>query len=201
MAKIEDGLLSGKLGGKVYCRHPKTPYVRNMPAKSTKEPTEEQVFRRHGFKLISAFIKPLADLLKLHFKGAWHNMGLKLNLSEALIQEGAEARIDYSKIRLTKRGTFKLTIQEAVLLKTGELLVDWEFSRRFVKGIYEAVILVYCPSRDLWCYCITDYCIDDYLGGIIVPDDLLGKELHGYIYFLDHRSGAASDTLYLGEFS
>ncbi|WP_256009358.1 T9SS type A sorting domain-containing protein [Desertivirga xinjiangensis] len=27
MAKIEDGLLSGKLGGKVYCRHPKTPNV------------------------------------------------------------------------------------------------------------------------------------------------------------------------------
>ena len=201
MAKIEDGLLSGKLDGKVYCRHPKTPYVRNMPAKSTKEPTDDQVFRRKGFKLVSALIKPLVDLLKLHFKGTWHNMGLKLNLSTALIQEGAEARIDYSKIRLTKRGAFKIVVLEAVLLKTGELLVDWDFSRQFTRGDEEAVILVYCPSVNEWCYSITDCYIGDCLGGMIVPDEFLGKELHGYMYFLNQRSGAVSETLYLGVFS
>ncbi|WP_256009128.1 DUF6266 family protein [Desertivirga xinjiangensis] len=204
MAKLTGGIfgqVSGQLGGLVYYCLGKTQYIRRLPAKSTKAPTEKQLFRQNGFKLVSALVKPLAELLKMHFAGSWYSTTMKLNLKEALVAEGAEAKIDYSKVRLSKGKLTGIYILESILLEPGQLFVKWQSFRYRTRGNEVAVMLMYCPDGNRWHSAITNYSVEDGMGGMVIPRYMLGKELHGYIYFLDQKSRAVSDTWYLGAFN
>lgn len=203
MAKLTGGIfgrISGQLGGLVYYCSGKTQYMRSMPVKSTKAPTEKQLLQRNRFKLVSALVKPLSELLKIHFGGSWYTTTMKLNLKEALVADGAEAKIDYSKVRLSKGRLTGIHILESILLKSGQLFVKWYAFRYRPKGNEVAVMLVYCPGENCWHAAVTRFSVEDGMGGMIVPRHMLGKELHGYIYFVDRQSRAVSDTYYLGAF-
>ncbi len=73
MAKFLKGILgafSGKVGTVIGACWKGIDYMRSLPKKSTKPPTQLQLDARYQFNLVTGFLRPISGLIKKGFQSA-----------------------------------------------------------------------------------------------------------------------------------
>jgi len=150
MAILKNGIfgkLSGKLGGKVYSSWNGVEVVKDLPKKSTKEPTQLQLDQREKFALCIAFFRCICAVLNVGFKPVAkkmtpRNAAMKYNRDIVLGASGSYS-IDFSKVRISKGN---LTTPGSVKLHCGPkglLLVDYENEIGFGESTDLVFVLFY----------------------------------------------------------
>lgn len=195
--------ISGRIGDKIYCVRNGISYIRSLPSKTTKEPTEKQLVHRAKFNLINSFLFPIKSILneaymKINRKKSGTKMTFNQISQEALTGEYPNLEIDYPKTKLV-RG--KLQPPRCTMTYVGgsnELDFSWNMTN-------------HCNSNDeLWplihCSALNEFWYDlnlgirrgDEFGTIRIPELFIGHEIHVWLAYRSNDRRAFSDSSYMG---
>lgn len=208
MATKQNGswLISGKIGDKVYVIRDGKNYVRSLPAKSSKLPTEKQLAWRTSFAMATQFLIPISSLInesyrKINPKKPGLQFSIRQLLKEALTGVYPHVEIDPSKVILIRGNLAAPTGNMTYVARTNELDFYWlQISNDYQNLSDELGILIWCRAlnefyskRNLGVRRGQEFCT------IPIPLEFKGKEIHVWLFYRspDHRF--FSNTTYMGQ--
>lgn len=205
MAKIFNGIISGRVGDLIFCRRNGVDYVRKVSKRPRKKPSVKQVAQREKFGIVMRFLSPLRGLLdesyrKINPKSSGLQTAAKKILEEAITGEYPAQRLDFSKVSLLRGNLGSPAAEMTYRSETNDLNLWWHVAMR--TDCYlddELIMLIYCPSiSQAW---TTLYKVAmRYEQGCLIqlPCELLGHEIH---IWLAYRSamGKYSESVYMGQ--
>ena len=204
MAKIKDGILTGKLGGIIICNGKKGPYVRSLP-KRTAPPSEAQLKNRFIFKLVQKWLQPVVDFVRLGFRGYSEQVyGMNAAISEmhrsGLVKNGFESYIDPSLVKLSQGKIGFPETMDVALDSDRKLQFSWDTDVDRSNHPRDRVMLLAYNSN------LAEAAMDlsgpeRYEGSATLDLSLMPLgEYHVYAAFLAASGDEQSDSRYLGVF-
>lgn len=205
MAKYHHGVLSGKVGNKVYTVRNGKNCVQSMPKKSTKPATTKQIIQRARFCMVTQFVGPLRNILnqsyaRINRKKDGINVAIQQIHAEAVIGEYPDFEIDFSKVTLI-RGNLRIPIMTMSFCEERSgLKLDWLYS----DGISafpndELIAMIYCQSlEERWAVLATGIYRADEQGLIKMPASLSNREIHIWVFYRSTTLQAYSQSSYMG---
>lgn len=191
--------ISGRIGDIVVVQGKNGPFIRKRPTIKKKAKETESVQRvRNRFAIAANFVKHAASIIRM---GVWPKPSYAINqamseiLRHALVDDGGECFIDYSKVVLSK-GTLvfpnKLEISSSA---AGGLTLNYESPKKNARG-KELIVALYNPLVGWW-----DMIKAPFLSGTLYftpgPFDVL--EVFAFLRNVDGSNASASR--YLGPLS
>ncbi len=207
MARQQNGswLISGKVGDKIYVIRDGKNYVRSLPTKTSKSPTEKQLAHRAKFGLVTQFLLPIAPLLnesykKVNKKRSGFQMAVRQVFAEAVSGAYPNLEIDPSKASLL-HGRLNSPFGEMTYVAgTCELDFYWPLhAQDYGNPTDELCALIWCRSLnefyskfDLGIKREQEFCT------LKIPQSFKCSELHVWLFYrsVDHR--AYSNSVYMG---
>lgn len=195
---------SGKIGEVVYSSWKGINYVKSKSKPSSKPKTVKQLAQQAKFCLAVRFLNPVKGLLNIGFqeltkRRTAHNIAMTHMLREVISGEHPEFNMDYSKVQFSRGSWGK---EHAVRMMPGvtSLGIFWcgDVFQLCAYGDDQVYILIYEPERNIFIQGPSN--VQRMHGACIIsiPDELLGKTLHAYLFCVS-GAGKVSDTTYAGE--
>jgi len=208
MATKQNGswLISGKIGDKVYVIRDGKNYVRSLPAKSSKLPTEKQLAWRTSFAMATQFLMPLSALInesyrRINPKKSGMQLSVQQLLKEALKGVYPNIEIDPSKVSLIRGNLPAPTGNMTYVARTNELDFHWsQVSNVFQNSADELGILIWCRTlNEFYSKLNPGVRRDQEFCTIPIPLEFKGQEIHVWLFYrsADHRS--YSNSTYMGQ--
>jgi len=210
MATYEFGPLGpfrGKLGTVIGSSWKGKPYMRSLPGKITKEPTQKKKNAQSAFSFVSKWLAPINELVMIGF----HHYDLSktgrmsahsYNSLNALIKSSEGFSIDYSKA-LFSYGTLPGALtMDAKLTEDDTVLIIWS-----TETLEEArpsdvlMYLVYFPDKRKADYAIGEHSRKDGKMLFKVPAENRGQRMEIMIAFKSVIDNNVSTSQYLGAIS
>ena len=203
MARIKNGLISGKIGDMVGYQVKGQQFMRKLPKRDA-EPTEGELLSQHMLRLVTQWVRPVLPFIRIGFRG-YHerfegfNAAVSVVRLEALQKDGYASWIDPSKARVS-HGSLPLSQNLQAQLQPGGL-VEFTWDRSGTPK---------CSPRDrvmLLAYNVElQFALPQTFGNIRhsghdslqLPPAKPGK-YHLYAAFLAEDLSRQSDSVYLGE--
>lgn len=199
-------LISGKIGDKVYVIKDGKNYVRSLPKKSTKPPTDKQIAWRATFSLVSKFLTPLNSLLnesyrRINTKKSGFQIISRQIFTEALQGVYPDVEIVPSKVSLIL-GSLKPPFGNMTYVAgANELDFHWPLvSNHYLNPNDELSILIWCkPLNEFYSGLNLGVHRDQEFCTIPIPQAFKGQEIHVWLFYrsADHRS--YSNSVYMGQ--
>jgi hypothetical protein len=206
VAKYKNGILgtfSGTVGSVVFSTWKGIPVIRSKPKYRNTIRSVAQLQQMEKFKLISAFLKPLKDLLKetLELSASdvsWFNKALSENKS-AITGNFPALAIDYPSIVLSK-GRLPLGEPPAISSpESGKLLLTWKIGDGIDRDLTEGSAFIAAYQEELNRWIIGQYAInEDITSCILLVEPFSGKAVQTYIGFISKTSPKKSESRYMG---
>lgn len=208
MAILQNGswLISGKIGDKVYVIKNGKNYVRSLPAKSSKLPTEKQLAWRTSFAMVTQFLMPLSSLLNESYRRINpKKQGLQLSIKQVLKEalQGVYPNIEIDPARVTLiRGSLPSPFGNMTYVaRTDELDFYWpQGFNNYQNSGDELGILIWCRTLNEF-YSKLDLGVrrDQEFCTIPIPREFKGHEIHVWLFYrsADHRF--FSNSTYMGQ--
>lgn len=208
MASLQNGLwlISGKVGDKVYVIKNGKNYVRSLPEKSSKLPTEKQLAWRTSFAMVTQFLIPISSLInesyrKINPKKSGLQLSIRQLLKEALTGVYPNIEIDPAKVILIRGNLAAPTGNMTYVARTNELDFYWpQISKDYQNLSDELGILIWCRAlNEFYSKLNLGVRRDQEFCTIPIPLEFKGQEIHVWLFYRspDHRS--FSNTTYMGE--
>jgi len=208
MASLQNGLwlISGKIGDKVYVIKNGKNYVRSLPGKSSKLPTEKQLAWRTSFAMATQFLMPISSLInesyrKINPKKSGLQFSIRQLLKEALTGVYPHVEIDPSKVILIRGNLPAPSGNMTYVARTNELDFHWpQISNDYQNFSDELGILIWCPTlNEFYSELNSGVHRDQEFCTIPIPLEFKGQEIHVWLFYrsTDHRS--FSNTTYMGQ--
>ena len=200
-----NGGFSGKAGSFIGSNWKSIDYIKGIPRKSNKAPTQKQLDQRMRFGLVLNFLGQIKDILDFGFKSheagkrTGFNVAIQHALNNAIVGDYPNFEIDYSKILLSKATLAKpeLTASNPELHK---VRLEWMVNintRNSFEGD-KLFVVVYSPTKNLF---LDFENIAQRIAGtvdITLQSGFDGEELHVYTFFQQHDSNRVSESVYAG---
>jgi len=210
MATLKKGILgpiSGKVGDAVYSSRNGISHVRSLPKPSQKSATDKQLAQRMKFRLAMGFLTPLNHILndsyrKVNPKRTGIGAAARQILSEAIVGEYPELKIDYSKVALIRGHLASPNAVMAYQHDTNELSFCWsEYGTNYYSSPPDKLLaLVYCTSiPQSWLQLHLKAVRVDEFCTIQMPQQCIGKDFHVWLGYQSQDGRMFSYTVYLGE--
>ncbi|MEJ7694697.1 DUF6266 family protein [Daejeonella sp.] len=207
MARILAGRITGKVGDLVYSTKNGVNYVKQAPKKSLKAPSEKQLFHCRKFAIVMHFLSPLKKLLNESYRSNPKRSGLhnamKKNLCESITGEYPHLKLDYSKVSLVS-GSLRMPQAEMVYdAKSNKLLFCYECHHSYNAYLNDELIaLIYCPElQQNWHPVNTGLQRFEQIGAFKIPNEVIGHEIHIWLYFRSEMLDQFSNSAYIGKVS
>ncbi|MDP2412488.1 DUF6266 family protein [Daejeonella sp.] len=205
MAILHHGILggfSGKVGNIIGYRYKNHYCIRQMPRKSIKPAGNKQVSQRGKFKLSIALISPLRDQLKqLPEKGkrriSAFNCCLSKVLKEAIKGTCPDYCFNYAAIQLSS-GRLSIGHCHAIHASQNNLIFSWCPDTPDFYLDRRLYMLAYNPLRKKWVCDNLELRSDDCRSMLSLPCSFIGEQLETYMYFINAKGKAVSNSMYLG---
>ena len=154
MATLQNGswLISGKIGDKVYVIKNGKNYVRSLPGKSSKLPTEKQLAWRSSFAMATQFLMPLSSLLnesyrRINPKKSGLQLSIRQVLKEALQGVYPNIEIDPARVTLIRGSLPSPFGNMTYVARTDELDFYWpQCFNNYQNSGDELGILIWCRT-------------------------------------------------------
>jgi len=208
MATQQNGswLISGRIGDKVYVIRNGKNYVRSLPVKSSKLPTEKQLALRTKFAMVTQFLMPLSSLINESYRRINPNKsGLQLSirqlLKEALQGVYPNIEIDPARVSLIRGNLPSPVGNMTYVARTDELDFYWpQVSNNYQNSGDELGILIWCRTlNEFYSKLNLGVRRDQEFCTIPIPGEFKGREIHVWLFYrsADHRS--FSNSTYMGQ--
>lgn len=207
MAKIIAGRITGKVGNLVYSTRNGINYVKQAREKSLKAPTEKQQIQWKKFAIVMHFLSPLKKLLNESYRNNPKRSGLqnamKKNLLESIAGEYPRLELDYSKVSLVHGQLWMPQVEMVYDVKSNELLLCYECHHSYNAYLSDELIaLIYCPELpQYWYHINTGLQRFEQIGAFKIPNEVIGQEVHIWLYFKSEMLDQFSNSVYMGKVS
>lgn len=208
MAKIPKGILgpiSGKIGPVVACNGKQGQLARALPKPRPDKPTEAQLAQRKRFGIISKFLTPMRDLLRLSFATDFiamepFNLAASYNMKNAVCGVYPDYYIDYSQVWISY-GLLPAAVSAAVSsVERGKLQFTWTDNSGQGKASKadKTILVAYCEGTGI------HY---SHRGGaeraagaeILDLSGCSGRKVHAWLGFISKDGKDISPGIYVGE--
>lgn len=208
MAILQNGswLISGKIGDKVYVIKNGKNYVRSLPGKSSKLPTEKQLAWRTSFAMVTQFLMPLSSLInesyrRINPKKQGFQLSIRQVLKEALQGVYPNIEIDPARVTLIRGSLPSPFGNMTYVARTDELDFYWpQGFNNYQNSGDELGILIWCRTLNEF-YSKLDLGVrrDQEFCTIPIPREFKGREIHVWLFYrsADHRF--FSNSTYMGQ--
>jgi hypothetical protein len=202
------GGFSGKVGNVVGAFWRGIDYMRSLPRKSTKPPTEAQLKQRLTFALVTGFLRPLGALINIGFqsykgKKTPMNAALAYHLEKAVTGVYPALEIDFTKVIYSKGNLQAPGSPSIAVTITAKINFIWTNNAppNTNQGTDLATVLVFNPVRNQY-VTLQGAAARTALGYVLsVPADFSGEDVHCWVSFVSANGKEVSDSTYLGEFT
>ncbi len=201
------GAYTGKVGNVVGSSWRGIDYIRSLPKKSSKPASEDQMAQRMRFRMTTAFLKSIKDILKIGFSDSkqrgrlGYNVAFQHFVNHAIQGDYPAITVDYSKVSIASGGLAPLMGLTAEESAPQVLSINWEtlLNRFNAFADDEVVVLLYNVEENFFSIyeglTRADATLD-----ITLPASYTGKTIVGWSFNI-HRDGQlTSNSQYLGEF-
>lgn len=198
--------ISGRIGDKIYCVRDGISYVRSLPKKSTKTPTEKQLIHRAKFSMVMGFLFPIISILnesyrRINPKKTGTKMTVTQIFEHALIGEYPNFEIDYSKANLIRGNLFPPLGTMTYVSGSNELDFTWTLGHGFCENVKDEMWpLIHCSTLNEFWY---DFNLGirrgDEFCTIRIPEAFVGHEIHVWLAYHSNERRAFSNSRYMGK--
>ncbi len=204
MARVISGRITGKVGDLIFSNRNGVNYVRRASKKTPKTPTLKQLIQREKFGMVMHFLSPIKGLLNescRHPKKSGMTIVAKQILAEAIIGEYPDLKINFSLVSLIRGNLRKPDLDILYNSKSGKLHLSWQYSINFESYLNdELCTLIYCPSiAKRWHYLRGGILRSEQNGAVKLPAELIGHDIHIWLFYHSEMMGSFSDTEYVGQ--
>ena len=199
------GTFYGKVGTVVGSTWNGIDYMRSLPRKSKRPPTEAQKAQRSKLSLAISFLSPVSELINIGFrndtmKKSGFNTATSYLLQECITGNYPDFSIDFSKVLISSgnlTGAWNTTLASE---SAGSLLINWtdNSGSGTARSTDQAMILVYDSAGDRHIYNL-DGASRSSAGDIVfLPADFSGSEVDVWIGFRSLSRNSVSTSIYAG---
>ncbi|WP_313516717.1 DUF6266 family protein [Sphingobacterium sp.] len=209
MAIISNGILgsfSGKVGSVVGGSWRGIQYIRSIPKKIKRVPTEKMLNQQAKFSLVMAFVNPLREFLKENYEDEKIRHMTSANLLTSHILRNAvqgnlpEIKLDYSKIIISK-GTVEQIIELSASQTDSSILLKWASESKYLVPLSEVEVrgVIYNEKKKHFHH--LELGTRKTLTGE-VPLKLFekGDKLAMWVYSIDKKTRRISESQFVNEF-
>lgn len=176
--------------------------IRKEPVKSLKPPTEAQQKQRLKFKLMGLFIGHLRELTKISYLFKKNNKGLtagniigKQILTNGIIGEYPDFKINYSVVELSRGGLIRVEDPHLMVKTKGKIRVSWESYNGDSNDTVTVFIYNETKNKE---FCLMNVAKRDDLRVDLQLDKFSKKDiLHGWVFLADEGKRQVSDSVYV----
>jgi len=207
MARMKNGILggfSGQISNIVGYYIGDNFYIRTKPSKPKKF-TNNELANQAKFKLVTNFIKPFKDLLKVGFKNYYTPMGgirgaISYTLKNCIRDTNEGIKIDPLLVKISG-GQLPQAINPLLSFnQPNDLILTWENSSN-ANGNDQLILLVHDLVNAKAAYLIFDGPMRKEQKLIYqLPKELMNQTIDVYIGFIAADRSSQSDSQYLGSF-
>lgn len=201
------GGFSGKVGNVVGACIRGIDYMRSLPRKSTKPPTEAQLKQRTTFGLVVAFLRPITSLINVGYqsykgKETPMNAATSYHVEKAVTGTFPNLSIDYPKVLISKGTLLRVANPELVTTAgTSEIEFNWSNNAQVgsTNGTDKATLMVYSDVLDEYVVLTGAAPRSAETYALAMPLHLLGQEVHCWMSFVRADGKQVSDSRYMGK--
>lgn len=208
MATIYNGIISGKIGDKIYYSFGGKNYVRKAPERKA-PPSEKQLRARAKLVATSDFLTSLRPLVeeiwerKRYTKNTAFGSAVSNMMRNAFDDSAEGAAIRYQNILLS-RGSIYLPQEISLLREVCDVKVSWE--NHYMRNTFycrdedEVIVVLHFPSDNASIIYREEAVRRDEVMSISIPDVFAEDCFHAYFLFTSGDGQRSSDSAYLGQF-
>ena len=199
------GAFSGKVGTVVGSSWKGIDYMRSLPRRSKRIPSEPQKAQRMKMALAIRFLSPVSELVNIGFesealKKSGFNVATSRFISEAIVGLYPEFVVDYSKVLIssgTLTGAWNASVSS---ISSGTLNVIWtnNSGSGTARETDKAVILVYNPAKAGYVYTMAGADRNTAIDSINLPPEFSDDRLEVWITFISANSKSIATSIYAG---
>ncbi|MGX5687394.1 DUF6266 family protein [Arcticibacter tournemirensis] len=208
MATIYRGVISGKVGDKIYYSYGGKNYVRKAPERKA-PPSEKQLRTQAKLVATSDFLTSLRSLVeevwerRRYIKNTAFGSAFSHMMRNAvdILSEGTSIR--YQDVQLS-RGSIYLPQRISFLREGCDVKVSWE--NQYMRNTFycrdedEVIVVLHFPSDNASIICRGEAVRRDEVMTISIPEVFAEDKLHAYFIFASADGQRSSDSVYLGAF-
>lgn len=208
MARYKNGIngpFSGKLGTVVGVNWRGIDYMRSLPRGYSGKRTQAQMDHWKIFGMVSSWLKPLKALIWIGFQiykagKTPMNEAISFIFKNALTGEGADKRIDFSRVVFSRGELFISIVREVLALVNSVLHIKWNnvTASVFNQDNDLVTFIWYCPQKEKFVTFKDVAQRGDQEAMLQLPPGFDGQELHGYMQYVNDGGDMVSTSLYLG---
>lgn len=205
-SKSTFGKISGKLGEAVGSKWRNIQYVRSLPTKSAKAPTEAQLAVYAKFTLSAARLSPIKEILYLGFgdkklnKSTGYNAAVKAFLANSIIGDYPNYEVDYPKLQLSKGSLAPLTSLQ-LTFDSSTLSVTWTADFNWLNCFADDQVLVVVYNQNSNLYILNDEANREAQNVDFELSANSGDVLHAWAFCLKRDLEKVSPSQYIGTFT
>jgi hypothetical protein len=196
------GFFRGKVGRVVGSVVRGVHYMKGLGDFRADNPSPAQLDQRLKFALMTAFLKPLAGLIKTGYQTVKNgptsaNLALSANLRHAITGVSPNFKVNYEKFMFSVGSLPKAIAAGMATQDNAKLQFFWDY-----KGDEPltdmATLLVYNPEQNTYVTLPTAASRAAKTFSLQLPTDFADQILHGWISFVSADKKRVSESVYLG---
>jgi hypothetical protein len=201
-SKGANGTFSGKVGSIVGSNWRNVNYLRSLPKKSKKAPSELQLAQQAKFALAAAQLSPIKDVLNLGFGDkklnqlTGYNVAVKHFLTEAVIGDYPSYEVDYANLRLSKGNLHSVTPNMSQELD--QLAFSWLSATNTFNAFADDKLVFVLYNETKKAYYINDAFERGQEQANIPVLGLEGDQLQVWVFCVKRDSLSVSNNHYIG---
>jgi len=199
------GTFSGKVGPVVGSNWNGIDYMRSLPRKSSRPPTERQKAQRLKMSIAISFLSPVSELVNVGFKTdtskkSGFNEATSHIIQEAIVGTYPDFALDYSHVLISSGNLTGAWNAEASSASAGLLTVRWtdNSGSGTAKSTDQAIVLVYNPAGARYVYDMEGAGRGEGEHTMTLPSDFSGDAVEVWVSFRSVNRQRISTSIYAG---
>lgn len=201
------GAYSGRVGNVVGSSWHGIDYIRSLPKKSSKSVSEDQLAQRSRFRMVTAFLKSIKDILKVGYSDSkqkgrlGYNVAFQHVINNAIDGIYPDQTIDYSAVQIASgslAGLMGLEVEESA---PQVLTLTWQAEVNRFNAFHDDQVIALLYNVDDNFFSVYEAAVrQDASLEISLPTSYAGARVVGWVFNI-HRDGVITSTSqFVGEF-
>ncbi|ADY51850.1 hypothetical protein Pedsa_1283 [Pseudopedobacter saltans DSM 12145] len=211
MGRYSRGILgnfSGKVGTVIGSHWKGIDYMRSLPRKSGKAPTESQMSQHLKFALAVNFNKPISVLVNTGFgnyakqRVSGYNLAVQYTMKNAITGTFPDYELDYTKLLISVGPVAPAMDPLAESSAAGSLTISWTDNTSHEENAHtddKLMFLVYNPAKARYIFQRGGVTRGSESQDVVVPLNFSGDEVEVYVAFISRDGKKVSNSEYVGK--
>jgi hypothetical protein len=198
------GPFSGKVGTVIGSSWRGKDYMRSLPKKGHRTPTQQQLLQRQRFLKVTEFLTPFHPVLRRFYgsnsgENTRINRALSYHMKEAVNYVDPDFEILYNKVQISKGDLLGVQNPTIGSPATNTIAYGWDNNSGEGEALAtdQLVVVVYSPASDLYYYTLAAAARSATTASITLPTYFSGLEVQSWITFASTDGKKYATSIYM----